>query len=369
MNTTTERPIRVALIGHGYVGRTFHAPLIRATAGLELALIGSRDAAAVQAAWPDLPNLQVSADYAGAAVADGIDLVVIATPNDSHHPLARAALLAGKAVVVDKPFTVTLGEAQDLVELAAQRGQLLSVFHNRRWDGDFLTVQQHLASGALGAVREVVSRFDRYDPVPRDRWRERPGPGSGLWFDLGPHLVDQALCLFGAPDWVQADLAALRDRSDGVTDYAQVVLGYVQPARRVTLHCTRLAALGAARFEVHGALGSVTSHGLDVQEDQLKAGLTPLSPGWGADPRALAWMDWRDAAPHLPHPANTRSPREAGVLPRLDGRYAAYYAGIRDALRGHAPNPVPAEEALRTMQVMDLAMRSAEQGRRLAFSR
>ncbi|MGY0196149.1 oxidoreductase [Leptothrix sp. BB-4] len=358
-------PLQVALIGHGYVGRTFHAPLIAATPGLRLALIASSgDAAALRSQWP---GVRVEPDYVAAATADGIDLVVIATPNDRHHPLARAALLAGKAVVIDKPFTVTLDEAEDLVTLARQRGQLLSVFHNRRWDGDFLTLQAQIAAGTLGEVREFVSRFDRYDPIPRDRWRERAGPGAGLWYDLGPHLVDQALCLFGAPDTVTGDMTRLRDGSEAV-DYAQVTLGYTAPQRRVTLHCTRLAALPAPRFEIHGQLGSVVCEGLDVQEDQLKAGLVPGAPGWGEDPRPLRWMDWRDAAPHLPQPANTRAPRDAVALPRLPGRYPAYYAGIRDALAHGAANPVTAESALRTMQVMDVAMRSAEQGRTLAFA-
>jgi predicted dehydrogenase len=356
---TVPRDLNVALIGHGYVGRTFHAPLIRSVPGLKLALIASSDAAAVQAAWPGVP---VETDYLAAAQAPGIDLVVIATPNHSHHPLARSALLAGRAVVIDKPFTVTLDEAQDLVDLAHERGQLLSVFHNRRWDGDFLTLAQHIRSGALGEVREFVSRFDRFDPTPRDRWRERPGPGSGLWYDLGPHLVDQALCLFGAPDRVSADLACLRDGSDTV-DYAQVTLLYEQPRRRITLHCTRLAALTGARFEAHSQLGSLSCHGLDTQEDQLKAGMTPGGAGWGEDTRPITWMDWRDAA----QGANTRVERAATALPRLAGDYRHYYAGIRDALHGVGPNPVPAEQALLTMRVMALAMRSAELGQTLVL--
>lgn len=288
---------------------------------------------------------------------------MIATPNDSHHPLARAALLAGKAVVIDKPFTVTLAEAQDLCDLAQTTGQLLSVFHNRRWDGDYLSVAAQIRSGALGEVREFISRFDRYDPTPRDRWRERPGPGAGLWFDLGPHLVDQALGLFGAPDHITADLATLRAGSESV-DCAQVVLAYDHPQRRVTLHCTRLAALPAARFEVHGQLGSIDCHGLDIQEDQLKAGMAPGAPGWGVDPRPLRWMDWRE----LPPVAGPRPERAVTLLPRLAGDYTVYYAGIRDALLGVGSNPVPPDEALLTMRVMDVAMLSAALGRTLSVS-
>ncbi len=341
------RPLRVALLGYGYAGCTFHAPLILATPGLQLAAVASSRPAAVAAA---LPGVAVVADYAALAADPGTDLVVVASPNGSHYRLARAALDAGRHVVVDKPFTVTLAEADDLLERAAGRGLLLSVFHNRRWDGDFLTLRDVIAAGTLGEVREFVSRFDRYEPLPRDRWRERPDDGGGLWYDLGPHLIDQALCLFGPPQAVEADLAILRDGALAV-DHAQVVLSYAR--RRVTLHCTRLAAAPGPRFEAHGTLGSLHSHGLDVQEDQLKAGLRPGQPGWGEDPRPLEWTDGAS--------------RTARPLPRRAGDYARYYAGIRDALVAQAPNPVPAVDARRVMAVLELALRSAAQERRLPF--
>lgn len=344
--------LNVALIGFGYVGQTFHAPLIDSVEGLSLALIASSDAGKVHARWP---QVRVTADYLAAATDPAIDLVVIASPNDSHYPLACAALLAGKHVVIDKPFTVSVDEARDLVELAETRGRLLSVFHNRRWDGDFLGAQAALRSGALGDVRECISRFDRFAPVPRDRWRERPGPGAGLWFDLGPHVVDQALCLFGLPQTVMADMAGLRDGAAGVVDWAQVVLGYdaggVQ--RRVTLHVTRLAAWNAPRFELHGTAGSWCSTGLDTQEDQLKAGMVPGAPDWGNDPKPV-WQVLGTAA--------------AVDVPRPRGDYRQYYLGIRDALRGAGPNPVPATEALQVMAVMDCAMRSAAEGRTLRYT-
>lgn len=357
MEKTSIQSIRTLLIGCGYAGRTFHAPLISHVQGLELALIATRNPVPAQAAWPDVA---IESDYMKATQTPEIDLVVIATPNDSHHPLARAALLAGKAVVIDKPFTVTLAEAQDLCLLAQQRGLLLSVFHNRRWDGDFLTLASHIRSGRLGEVREFVSRFDRYDPVPRDRWRERAGPGAGLWHDLGPHLIDQTLCLFGLPDHVTADLACLRPGSEAI-DYAQVTLGYTEPRRRVVLHCTRLAALPSARFEVHGEFGSLISDGLDVQEAQLKAGLSPVQPGWGQDPRPLRWLDRRAALQQLSPEASIQK------IPRTAGDYLAYYRGIRDAMRGEAACPVPAREALVVMQVLECAIRSAHTGMTVKF--
>jgi predicted dehydrogenase len=345
MNT----PLRVGLIGFGYAGRTIHAPLIAATPGLQLAAIGSSQPAAVAAAWP---GVRVVGDYAALARDPGCDLVVIATPNQTHFALGCAALEAGRHVVIDKPFTVTLAEADALVALAARRGRLLSVFHNRRWDGDFLSLQECIASGRLGDVRELVSRIDRFDPLPRDRWRERAAPGGGLWFDLGPHLIDQALCLFGPPQTVTADLAVLRDGAAG-DDYAQVVLGY--PQRRVTLHCTRLAAAPGPRFEAHGTQASFVCHGLDVQEAQLKAGQTPGCAGWGDDPQPVFVTDGRT------------TPRSAEPMPRVRGDWRRYYAGVRDAIAGSGANPVPPAEARRVMAVLDCATTSAREGRTLRF--
>lgn len=338
-------PVRTALLGFGYAGKTLHAPLIAAAPGLSLVAVGSSRPEAVRADWPDV---RVQADLPALATAPDIDLVVIATPNDTHHPLARAALEAGKAVVIDKPFTVTLDEARDLVDVAARTGGLLSVFHNRRWDGDFLTLRALCGAGTLGEVREVVSRFDRFEPRPRDRWRENAGPGAGLWYDLGPHLIDQMLCLFGPPTHVSADLAALRDgaRSD---DWAQVVLAW--PGRRATLHCTRLSARPAARFEFHGTAGSAHCEGLDLQEDQLKAGRRPGDAGWAQDARPV-WLS-----------PGCWPPGEAVAHPRHDGDWAAYYRGIAAALRDGAPPPVPAEEALLVMRVLEAARTSAAEGR------
>jgi len=341
--------IRVGLIGYGYAGRTMHAPLIASVTGLELVAVASSQRDPVNAAWP---NVRVTDDYLALAGDAACDLIVIATPNDSHHALTHAALEAGKHVVVDKPFTVTLAEADDLVALATRRNRLLSVFQNRRWDSDFITLKACIESGALGDVRELVSRFDRFDPLPRDRWRERTDPGGGLWFDLGPHLVDQALCLFGSPETVNADLAVLRDRASAV-DYAQVVLGYAK--RRVSLHCTRLAAAAGPRFEAHGTRGSFHCHGLDIQEDQLKAGNAPGGPGWGEDPQPVFVTD------------GSKSPRRTEARPRAKGDYRQYYVGVRDAILGRAPNPVSPADARRVMAVLECAIRSAEQGRTLRF--
>jgi predicted dehydrogenase len=343
-------PLGVALLGYGYAGRTFHAPLVAATPGLRLAAVGSSDPAKVRADLPDAPVLPV----AEAARAPGVDAVVVATPNDTHAALARAALLAGRHVVVDKPFTLSAAEARDLAALARRAGLVLAAFHNRRWDADFLALRGLVAGGALGRLATLESRFDRWRPGVRRRWREAAGPGGGLWWDLGPHLVDQALLLMGPPEGVRADLAVQRDGGEAV-DHAHVVLRYPGGVRAV-LHASMLAAAETPRFAAHGTLGSYVKHGLDPQEDALKRGEAPGSPGWGEDPRPGTLTAWEDGAP-VARPA-----------PGPPGDYPAFYAAFRDAALGRGPNPVPAEEAAAVVAVLELAVRSAEEGgRELAF--
>jgi len=336
--TEREGKSRVALLGYGYAGRTFHAPLIAAAPALELALVASTRPEAVRA---DLPGLSVTADPREAIAAQDIDLIVIATPNDSHHPLARAALEAGKHVVVDKPFTLDLMQARDLDALAAKQGKLLSVFHNRRWDSDFLSVQAALASGRIGTPVHLESHFDRFRPQVRQRWREGDGPGAGIWFDLGPHLVDQALLLMGLPDAVQADLA--RQRPHGLSDdWAHVVLHFGE--RRALLHASMLVAGGSARFTVHGTAGSLVKRRLDQQESQLLQGIRPGDPHWGEDEDDL-----------LLHDAEGR----CTPLPARRGDQSCYYREIAAAIAGEGRNPVPPIEALGVMAVMETAARSA----------
>jgi predicted dehydrogenase len=332
--------VRVALLGHGFAGRTFHAPLIRAVQGLELRIVASSQPEQVQTR---LPAVTVVASAREAATHPDVDLVVIATPNETHAPLAEAALRAGKHVVVDKPFTVTLAEARALCTLARERGRLLSVFHNRRWDSDFLALRALLAEGALGRVTHVESRFDRFRPEVRARWREQAQPGAGVWFDLGPHLVDQALQLFGLPDTVAAALGRHREGAQ-VDDWCQVTLTY--PRRHVVLQASMLVAGGLPRFAVHGTKGSWLKYGMDTQEDGLRADVTPGAPGWGEDPLPGRLMD-----------GATGAVRTTVAPP---GDYRRYYSGLRDALEGREPNPVTPAQALAVMSVMEAASLAAE---------
>jgi predicted dehydrogenase len=347
----TAPSLRVGLIGYGYAGKTFHAPLICGVPGLELVAVASRDPARVHA---DFPAAEVLADPQALLHRADIDLVVIASPNDSHFTLARAALAAGRHVVVDKPFTLTLSEARELGALAHARHRLLSVFHNRRWDGDFLTLRELVAQGTLGRIAHLESAFDRFRPAVRARWRESATPGGGLWFDLGPHLLDQTLQLFGWPEGMALDAGTLRDGGQA-DDWFQARLAY--PQCRVVLRASMLAAAPAARFAVHGTGGSWVKHGLDPQEDALKAGARPTWPpvaGWGADTQPS----------ELTRPLGEALHREP--WPLRAGCQGAFYAGVRDALRGAGPNPVPPDEAIAVMALIELGRRSAREGRTLS---
>lgn len=342
-----SQTLNAALVGYGFAGKTFHAPFLGTTPGLRLSWVVSRDAAKVRA---DLLDCRVGS--LEEVLSDNtVDLVVIATPNDTHAPLARQALLAGKHVVIDKPFALDLAEAKALVELAEKQQRLLSIFHNRRWDGDFLTVRRLLAEGTLGQIAQFESHFDRYRPEVRQRWREAGGPGSGLWFDLGPHVLDQALQLFGLPDWLQADLAEQRPGALS-DDYFHVVLGYGE--MRVVLHGSCLVSATMPRFIIHGSAGSFIKFGMDVQEEQLKLGKRPPAADWGVDSEPGQLSRIRDG--------QLQQELVAGEA----GDYGAYYRGVCAAILGEGANPVPAGEALTVMALLDLARESHRSGKRLA---
>jgi predicted dehydrogenase len=344
-------PVNVALVGYGFAGKTLHAPLIAAVPGLRLAVVLSSNSEKVKR---DLPDVAVASAADEVFSDPGVDLVVIATPNDSHFDLAGRALAAGKHLIVDKPLTTTVAEAVELERLARTAGRLLSVYHCRRWDADFLTVRQLIASGDLGRLVCFESRYDRYRPVVHARWRELPGPGSGIWFDLGSHLVDQVLQLFGMPEAVYADLGMQRESARAV-DYFHVLLRY--GSLRVILHGSNLVAEPARRFEVHGTRASFVKFGMDTQEPALRRGEQPGGPGWGADLMDGTLTVSEGDAPEI------RSVRS------IPGDYRAYYEAIRGAIRCGAPNPVTAAEAVAVMKVLELACRSAAERRELAFTR
>lgn len=330
------------MIGYGFAGRTFHAPLIQSVPGLSLALVASSATSRVQA---DLPEVRVEPDPVRAASSPDVDLVVIAAPNAVHFELARAALQAGKHVVVDKPLTPSLGEALELARIADDCGRSLSVFHNRRWDSDFLSISKAVRSGAIGDVCHLESRVERFRPEVRDRWRERPGPAGGLWWDIGPHLVDQALLLLGWPDAVQASFAAQRDGAT-TDDWAHVVLTFGE--RRAVLHMGMVAAAPGPRFLVHGTTGTLTKLQPDRQEQQLLVGLRPGDAQWGADPDPLRWS--RDDSTIVP-------------LPATPGDQSQFYVDLCAAIAGQRPYPVPLAQAIAVMRILEAAVVSASGGR------
>jgi len=263
--------LNVGLIGYGLAGSVFHGPLILSEPRTQLTCVATSRTLSAEYA-----GVRTETDPMALIAADDVDLVVVATPNDSHLPLARAALEAGKHVVVDKPFTIDLADAETLVSLAAEKGRLLSVFQNRRWDGNFLTVRELLEKGAIGEVRHCEIRYDRFRPVGKQGWRETAAPGSGVLYDLGPHLLDQALCLFGMPKAVIADIAIQRE---GVLadDYFHVQLLYDR--LKVIVHASCIVFRPGPRFLAHGMTGSILQFGMDQQEPQLVRGLRPGQPG------------------------------------------------------------------------------------------
>jgi predicted dehydrogenase len=299
-------------------------------------------------------DIHVVADAPAAATHPDVDLVVIASPNVTHFPLARAALAVGKHVVVDKPFTLDAQEAAQLARMAGP-GQLLSVFHNRRWDSSTLAARRMLAEGKLGTVRHAAMHFDRFRPVPQARWREDDTPGGGIWLDLGPHLLDEALLYFGAPLAIQADIVQLRPgaRTD---DAFHAVLRYAD-GLRVELGASMLAAAPRPRIVLHGTRGSYVKQSLDPQEAALKAGLLPDgSTRWGADAEdGIATIEEEGTLQTRP-------------VATPDGAYQAYYGGVRDAILGTGPNPVTAEQASTVMRLLDAGRLSAEQRREVVLT-
>jgi predicted dehydrogenase len=320
----------------------FHAPVIRAVEGLHLTTIVRRNGQP-DSRYPDVAFVRTVDEL----LARPIDVVVVVTSNTSHHPIAKQCLLAGRHVVVDKPFTTTLAEAEDLVRLARQQRRLLSVYQDRRYTGDFVTVQQVVAGGALGRVVSYEAHFDRFRPVLRPgAWREQPLPGSGVWFDLGPHLVDQALLLFGTPEAVSADIRIERDGA-AADDAFDVTLHY--PRLRALLRGTRLGITPGPSFAVSGTRGSFVKHGLDPQEAALKAGRTPDEPGWDVEPAELHGR--------LTTPEGTRT------IPTVRSSFTHYYENIRDAILGKALLAVTPEWALDVTRGLELAVASSRERR------
>jgi scyllo-inositol 2-dehydrogenase (NADP+) len=342
--------VRVGVLGFGLAGEVFHASTIRVVPGMELACILERKGSRAQEKYPEV---RVARSLDELLADETIGLCVVGTPHNTHFDFARRCLLAGRDVVVDKPFTVTLAETDELIALAKEKKRLLTVYQNRRWDGDFQTVKKILQAGTLGRVAEYEVRFERFRPEPRTgSWRERDEPGNGMLLELGPHLVDQALQLFGTPQAITGQSFRQREGSQ-VDDAFDACLEY--PGLRASLRARIIAFWPGPHFVVHGTKGSFVKYGMDPQEELLKAGAVPEGANWGEDPEEL-WGTLSLAGGNTEHKVKTEA-----------GDYRAFYANVRDAITKGSPLAVTPQQARQTMRVLDLAQKSSDERRTLAW--
>ena len=338
--------IEVGLIGFGLAGRAFHAPVIRAVRGLRLAAILQRKGNEAAEKYPDVRIVRSLDELLS---IKEIWLVVIATPNDTHYSIARQGLEAGRDVVVDKPFATTLEEAKSLAQLAKQAGRLITVYQNRRYDGDFQAIRQMVADGTLGRIVRFETNYDRYRPqLKPGAWRESPRPGSGILFDIAPHLIDHALVLFGFPEAVTADIRIEREKA--MADDAFDIMLHYSNAMRAVLRSSILAAAPRPRFVLLGTRGSFTKQTFDPQENNLRRGYIPSDTPWGAEPEE----NWGV----LTVPAGDSFERRS--IPPVNCDYRDFYSNVRDAILGRAKLAVTPDWALDVMRLLEMARESSE---------
>jgi scyllo-inositol 2-dehydrogenase (NADP+) len=341
--------IDVGLIGFGLAGRAFHAQVIRAVPGLRLSAILQRSGNEAAEQYPDVRIVRSLEEL---LATKEIRLVVIATPNDSHYPLAQRCLAAGRDVLVDKPFTTTLEEAIMLVEFANQRGRILTVYQNRRYDGDFQAIVQLVARGVLGRIVRFESNYDRFRPqLKPNAWRERSGPGTGIFFDIAPHLIDHALLIFGMPEALTADIRV--EREGAVVDDAFDLAFHYPHGLRADLRSSILAAATRPRFILHGTQGAFVKLTVDPQESNLRRGYVPTDTAWGAEPEE----NW-----------GLLTLSENGALiqrriPSANCDYRDFYANLRDGILGKVKLAVSTDWALDVMRLLELARQSSNERR------
>ncbi len=347
--------IRVGLVGFGLGGRVFHSPLISSVEGLELAAVLERTS---NTAAERYPGIAVYRTLEAMLADSSLGLFVVATPNGTHYAFAKEIIEAGRNVVVDKPMTMTSVEAADLIGLAGKHKVLLAPFHNRRLDSDFLTVKKLLHEGLLGRLVSFESRFDRWRPAPPTErlWQEIPETGGGKLMNLGPHLADQALALFGKPEGVSAEVLREKDGA-GANDSFTIRLRY--PGLIVTLGANSLSLPAAPRFHLRGTEGNYWKSGVDPQEAALskvtRVDTRTGAPAWGQEPAA----DWGVLHVGIEGGSVSRP------VPALPGDYRLYYAGIRDALLGKAPAPVTGVDGWRVVRLLEWAAESSEKRREI----
>jgi len=337
-------PIITGLAGYGGSGKNFHAPFIHLNPGFTLKSVVERTK---KQAENDYPGIQSLSDFDWLLSDPAIELVVITTPNQTHFALAVRALQAGKHVIIEKPFTSNTMEAQELIKIAQERNLFLGVYQNRRIEGDFITIQKIIQEGLLGDIVEYESHFDRYRPGFNVKtWKEIKSPGTGLVYDLGSHLVDQALTLFGLPDYVDATVKSLRPHSN-VDDYFCIRLEY--PGREIYLRSSIFVKKEGPRFIVHGKKGSFIKYGVDPQEALLQAGIKPNKPDWAPEPKEL----WGEVSTQV------NGIDIQGKIPTQTATYMTYYDMVYQSIRENKPFLITPQQAYHTIRVLELAMESS----------
>lgn len=338
-------PVRTALVGYGNVAEKMHAPLISVCPDLDFVAVVERNENRCEEKFPKLRTFRsleelLKADYA--------DLICITTPNEYHFPMAKQCLLAGKHVVVDKPVTIHSHEAEELEKIASEKGLVCSVFQNRRYDGDFRTLQKLVVENTLGELVYLESHFDRFRPLVSENWREKEVPGNGITYDLGSHLIDQVLLLFGKPDSIYADLQ--KQRKNAVADdYFDISLHYPGFKARVTAGV--LVNVPTPKFLLLGHKGTFQKFHLDVQEQAFKDGKIPEGPDWGKDPEEKWGKLYLE--------------NETRPYPTLPGDYRIFYQNIADAISGIKPLEVTLPQAISVLKVIEASFKSAQEGRRI----
>lgn len=343
------RQINVALCAFGMSGRVFHAPFIHAHPGLNLYGVLERSK---NTATEIYPNIKTFRSIEELLADDNIDLVVVNTPSITHVAFAAQALQHSKHVIVEKPFTATAADANELIALASAYNKLLSVFHNRRYDSDFLTVKKIIQSGSLGQIKEASIHYDRFTPAlsPKPH-KEEPTPAVGILYDLGSHLIDSALQLFGTPDAVFADIMRMREHTQ-VDDYFEILFYY--PGSRVRLKATFFAKEPQG-FTIHGTKGSFIKSRSDTQEKDLQASKPVTDADWGLEP-ASAY-----GTLHCEQDGNFTISQVASER----GNYATYYEAIYQALQNGKPLPVTAEEGREVIRIIEAALKSSQEGKKV----
>jgi predicted dehydrogenase len=343
-----SKVIKTGVCSYGMSGQVFHAPFLHVNPGFEFTAVVERSKNLAQERYPDVKVYRSLEEM----LADkSLELIVVNTPNYTHYEYAKAALEAGKNVIVEKPFTVHAGEGKELAALAKSKGLLLSVYHNRRYDSDYKVVRKIIESGVLGDVLEAEIHYDRFkEELSYKKHKEVGGPGTGALYDLGSHLIDQVLTIFGMPKAVWADIRVIR-KDSVVDDYFELVLYYDKLRARVK--CSYLVREALPAYQIHGRIGSFIKTKSDIQEAQLQRGLFPNSPDWGAE------------APHEWGLLHTEINGEVvkKFVPGENGNYMDYYQGVYEAIANNAPNPVVPEDAIRVVEVIEAAFQSSETGK------